>query len=159
MMITVRPCVRFRSCRMPEHVAGGRQVERTGGLVGEEELRPFGEGAGDGHALLLAAGHLGREMVRTVGEAHQFEGGGRVERMRGEFGRHLDVLISGQRRHQVVELEDEADLADGGTAVSSVVVHGRQVGVAVPDVAGGRTIHAADEIEQRALAGAGWARG
>ena len=40
----------------PEHFDGGAGVEIAGGLVGEEELRAVDEGAGDGHALLLAAG-------------------------------------------------------------------------------------------------------
>ena len=40
-------------------------VERGGGLVGEQQLRVLGQGAGDGDALLLAAGQLGRALVQA----------------------------------------------------------------------------------------------
>ena len=44
-------------------------VEVAGGLVGEEERRPVDQRAGDGDALLLAAGELGRAVVEAVAEA------------------------------------------------------------------------------------------
>ena len=44
-------------------------VEVAGGLVGEDERRVGHERAGDGHALLLAAGQLGRLVVEAVAEA------------------------------------------------------------------------------------------
>src|SRR5215475_6927075 len=47
------------------HDLGGRfGVERAGRLVREEDLRPGDERPRDGHALLLAAGHLGGAVLR-----------------------------------------------------------------------------------------------
>ncbi|PKP73851.1 MAG: MBL fold metallo-hydrolase [Alphaproteobacteria bacterium HGW-Alphaproteobacteria-6] len=40
---------------------GPHRVERRGRLVGEDDARAVGEGAGDGHALRLAARELGRK--------------------------------------------------------------------------------------------------
>ena len=45
-------------------------VERRGGLVEEHDLGSHGEGPGDGHALLLAPGELGREHVGLIGGPH-----------------------------------------------------------------------------------------
>ena len=47
---------------------GGPVVEVTGGLVGEEELRFGDERAGEGDALLLAAGEFAGAVVGAVGE-------------------------------------------------------------------------------------------
>ena len=41
-------------------------VEVAGRLVGEDDLGPAGERAGDGHPLLLAAGQLRRSVVEPV---------------------------------------------------------------------------------------------
>ncbi len=54
-----------------EHVLGGLRVEVAGRLVGEKEPRPVGEGAGDGGALLLAAGKLRRTMIDAFGNAER----------------------------------------------------------------------------------------
>ncbi len=43
-----------------EDALGGLGVEIAGRLVGEQDQRGVGDGAGDGDALLLAAGQLGR---------------------------------------------------------------------------------------------------
>ena len=44
-------------------------VEIAGRLVGEQHRRLVGERAGDGHALLLAAGKLVGRVVAALGEA------------------------------------------------------------------------------------------
>src|SRR5215204_830344 len=81
-------------------------------------VRPHDDGlvderAGDRHPLLLAAAHLGRELVRLLGDADSFEGGERPPARL--FGPHacdqegqLDILHGGEDRDQVVRLEDEA---------------------------------------------------
>ena len=53
-----------------QDAAAGGAVEVAGGLVGEQDRRPGGEGAGEGHPLLLAAGELARVVVAAVGEPH-----------------------------------------------------------------------------------------
>ena len=52
---------------------GALRVERAGGLVAEEDLRLRGERAGDGHALLLAAGELRGIVFQLVAEAHELK--------------------------------------------------------------------------------------
>ena len=49
------------------------RVERRGRLVEEHHLRVHGQRAGDGDALLLAAGELGRVLVGLVGDADPVE--------------------------------------------------------------------------------------
>ena len=99
-----------------EDLLAGRAVEVAGRLVGDDQRRVGNERAGDRHPLLLAA----RQLVRTV-----IARGRRVRparapvstrspalaaRQRGEQQRQLDVVERRQHRHQVVELEDEADV-------------------------------------------------
>src|SRR5438105_13887907 len=43
-----------------DDLGGGLAVEVAGRLVGDQYLWPVDQGAGQGHALLLAAGQLGR---------------------------------------------------------------------------------------------------
>ena len=52
---------------------GGVRIEISRGLVGEDEHGVVGQGAGDGHALLLAAGELAGKVVHSVPEAHALE--------------------------------------------------------------------------------------
>ena len=46
-----------------EHDAAGGEVERAGRLVAQKQRRALGDGARDGHALLLAAGELRRKVI------------------------------------------------------------------------------------------------
>ena len=45
-------------------MTGGVRIEVAGRLVGEQQARRVGDGAGDRHALLLAAGELRRPVRR-----------------------------------------------------------------------------------------------
>ena len=51
----------------------GLAVEVAGRFVGQQEGRLVDQGAGDGHALLLAAGKLVGMVVGAVGESHDLE--------------------------------------------------------------------------------------
>ena len=51
-----------------EDLGAGAAVEVAGGLVGEDDLRAAGEGAGHGHALLLATGELAGPVLEAVAE-------------------------------------------------------------------------------------------
>ena len=55
--------------RSVEDLAAGARVEVAGRLVGEHDRRPRDERAGDRHALLLAAGELGRAVAEALREA------------------------------------------------------------------------------------------
>ena len=81
--------------------AAGGAVEVAGRLVGQDDAHAGGEGAGDGDALLLAAGKLARIVPQPMAEADgpQLLFGPR-ERLRGalELERHGDVLQRGHGR-------------------------------------------------------------
>ncbi len=86
-------------------------VEIAGGLVGEDELGLIDQGAGDGDALLLAAGELGGEMRQAIAQAHAAQGfcglrfvGDAVE----VLGEHY-VFHGGEVGHEMELLEDEPD--------------------------------------------------
>ena len=49
-----------------EDLGPGAAVEVAGGLVGEDDRRLAGQGAGDGDALLLAAAELARAVLEPV---------------------------------------------------------------------------------------------
>ena len=60
-----------------EHLRLHRDVERAHRLVGDDQLGPRDQRAGDGDALSLAAGEFVRVLVERVGaQAHGFEHGG-----------------------------------------------------------------------------------
>ena len=63
-----------------EHLAARGLVEVAGRLVGEDQGRVGDQRAGDGDALLLAAGQLGRLVVDAVAEAEPLERRGRPAR-------------------------------------------------------------------------------
>ena len=56
-----------------EDLGAGAGVEVAGRLVGEHDVGPGVEGAGDGDALLLAAGQLARAVAQAVGEADRVD--------------------------------------------------------------------------------------
>ncbi len=93
-----------------DFLAGG-VVEVTGGFVGEEKRGVVAQGAGDGDALLLAAGEFRGPMVQPRAEADLLEqvcaGGGvaLASEPRGE----LDVFQRGELGKKMVGLENEAD--------------------------------------------------
>jgi hypothetical protein len=53
----------------PQDFVAQFRVQRAGRFVEEHHLRLHGQGAGDGHALLLSAGKLRRISVRLVFQA------------------------------------------------------------------------------------------
>src|SRR5690606_21057216 len=85
------------------------------GLVGKYDLRIAGERAGDGDALLLAAGKLRRVVMLA---ALQPDLGQRLGGAGGAFGaahalvdqRKLDVFLCRGAREEVEALEDEAEV-------------------------------------------------
>ncbi len=98
-------------------------VEIRQRLVHEDQRRLDDDGAGDGHALLLAAGELSGQLVLLAGELHE------PERMRharravgGRDAAHpqaeADVLGDGHVRKQRVVLEHHAEAALFGGSVS-----------------------------------------
>ena len=60
--------------------------------------------------LLSSAPVVGRELVLVLGQAQHLQKLAEVQRAAGEVLAHLNVLLHGQVRHEVVELEHEAQL-------------------------------------------------
>ena len=98
-----------------QHLPAGLGVQGAGGLVGHDDGGPGGDGPGDGHPLLLAAGHLRGDVSGPVGHIHPLQGlQGPVVPLahahplvdQGE----LHVLPGVEGGDEVVALEDEADL-------------------------------------------------
>ena len=112
----VLPSSSFSRSSKPEDLLRRRAVEVAGRLVGDDQRRIGDQRARDRDALLLAAGQLVR-VVRPSRSARPTSASAVATRSRrsrrdsdGELQRQLDVLERGQHRHQVVELEDEADV-------------------------------------------------
>jgi hypothetical protein len=82
--------------------AGGG-VEVSGGLVGQEHVGVHGQGAGDGHALHLAARQLGGPVLAPVRQPHPVQQllhpllALALSHLAEEHG-HLDVLEGGDLR-------------------------------------------------------------
>ena len=57
----------------PQDFLARPRVESTRGLVGEQERGPVGQGPRDGHSLALAAGELGGQGVRLLGNPDLLE--------------------------------------------------------------------------------------
>ena len=139
-----------------EDLLGGLVVERARGLVAKDEARILDEGATDGAALLLAAGNLAWELVAMLPEAERAQEVLHGQGIAREVCCDLDVLPNGEVRHEVVELEDKAQLA---TAVLAEVLarEGCEVASIDRDAAAVRVLEATDEVQEGRLARAGGA--
>ena len=88
------------------------RVEVACRLVGEDQIGPGRQGAGDGDALLLATGELARAMGQAVAEADGLDDRAQprsVGAAAGQGQQERDVLLGVERRQQVVGLEHEPD--------------------------------------------------
>ena len=137
----------------------GFGIEVAGGLVRQQQGRAVGEGAGDGDALLFAAGQFVGLVEHALGEADGFEqaGGAEAAVAAGDLGQdhgRLDVFHGIERGQEVEALEDEADAV-------AAVAHQLRLGSRAQfqtvhvDFAAGGAVQSADEVEQRGFAGAG----
>jgi hypothetical protein len=134
-------------------------VEVTGRLVGEDDRGVADQRTGDGHALLLTAGELAREVIEAMLHLDLRQHGlGLGLHVRGDEAlaigqREADVLEDGQLADQVEGLEDEADLAvaDAGALVAGEVA---DVVAVEPVLAAGRRVEEAEDREERRLAAA-----
>lgn len=106
------PRLAHESVEEIQHVGGGVRVERAGGLVGQDERRVVYQRAGHRQALLLAAGEPVRVTPGAVAEADPLEElpgprpAGRIGLPR-DLERQQQILLDGEERDQVEELEDE----------------------------------------------------
>jgi hypothetical protein len=143
-----------------EDALGIGGIEVAGGFIGEEEAGFIGQGAGDGNALLFAAGEVVGAAMELVAEADEFEElAGAIFHFRlgeeaGAAHGNLDVFEGGEFLEEKVELEDEADFL--------VAEEGEFVLVEIGDDLAGDfdgavvgLIEEAEEIEEGAFTAAG----
>ncbi len=135
-------------------------IEVAGGLVGHEDGGAEHEGAGEGDALLFAAGELDGVMITAVGEAdvveEGFGAGGGISGEAGEFGGEEDVFFGGEGGDELIRLEDEAEFAGAEEGERVFTEAGDFIAVELDGAAGGG-IEAGEEAEEGAFAGAGGA--
>ena len=105
-----------------EDLVAGLAIEVAGRLVAQQQRRIGDDRAGDPDALLLAARQLPRIVPGAVGEPDDLERGRHVLRAARVFDSFVSssgsstFSLGRQHRQQVVELEDEADVAARATA-------------------------------------------
>jgi len=140
-------------------------IERAGRFVGEQERRLVDKRPNDRYALAFAAGELTGAMIEPLTKADAVEqaagaiNGSFAGSKTGGASRscqsgHKDVFQRGALRQEKVGLEDEAELAvaHGGDRV--LVQRGKVLSVQ-RDGAAVRAVQRANDLQQRALTGAG----
>ena len=149
-----RPAVLVELLEDRQDVPRRRGVEVSGRLVREDQLGVGDERAGDGDALLLAAGELVGGVVDAVVEPDHPQRAHRrlapARRPAVEEGQ-LDVAPGGELLEQVELLEDEADaeVADVGELV---VAHPHHVLAGEEVAPRGGDVETAEDVHQRRLA-------
>ena len=98
-----------------EHDLAVLGIERGGGFVADDERRFVDQRAGDGDALLLAAGEFVRAFLPALAEADRIERGARAfERLAVgntlDEQRDADVFRDAEGGDEIELLEDEADV-------------------------------------------------
>ena len=137
-----------------------RRVERAGRLVAEDDLRVGRQSAGDGDALLLAAGKLAGVVVLPVRQADDFEQ--LVDALfnlralhAGDFHREGDVAAHIPLREQIEMLEDHRDLL--AELAERLRAERGEILAVDDDAARGRLFQKVDAAHQRRFARAGHA--
>ena len=123
----------------------GLVVKRAGRLVAQQKPRPFGQRTRDGHALLLAAGELGGEVLHPLAEADLPQHLVRRDGVLAELARDLHVF---QRCHvgkQIIELEHKADLMPA-VGRQPFAVKPRHILARQKHMAGGQPVHASENV-------------
>ena len=144
-----------------QHVGAGLGIQCAGRLVGHDNGGMGGDGPGNGHPLLLAAGHFGGLVVGPVVHLHLAEGlhghflppGGRdplIDQRKGHVFQGVQLL------NEVIALKDKADLPvpDVGQLLVAQPCHVGSVQMVVPV---GRHIQTAQHIHEGGLSAAGGA--
>ncbi len=140
-----------------EDVLGRGRIEVARRLVGHQQRRVVGQSAGDGRALLLTAGDLAGQLVSLVGQPDGIEQGHRPRlpftprQLLDQVHRQHDVLDQAERRQQLKELEDDAQMfaTPDGQLVFGHRMH-RLAGDDDLPLAG--VVDAGDHVEQRRFA-------
>jgi hypothetical protein len=140
---------------------GRLRVEVSGRLVAQEQGGLADERPGDGGALALSAAELRRAMAEPVGESDALQQGAgaileRGARLRVGQRRDQDVLQHRVLRQEMMVLEDESDRSIAEPGELRLRQRARVL-TADPHRPGGRPVEGPDQVQERALAGAGGA--
>ena len=152
---------RLSSMKRRKQPARHLRVDVAGRLVGEQQLRLVDDGAGDGRALLLAAGEHVRVGVHAVAKPHPLQQIGHVllvvrHPLAGNPQRHGHIVPGGHVVEQAEILEDDADAAAQLRAPRRR--HAADVLAQHMDLAPRRQDRHEQQAQQRRLAGARWTR-
>ena len=111
-----------------QHLPAGAGVQGAGGLIRQNDGGLSGQGPGNGHPLLLAAGELTGQVAALIRQPHPLQGPDGplmplLARHTGIEQRQFHILLHGQLGNEVILLENESQhpVADLGLLV---VVHG-----------------------------------
>ena len=140
-----------------DNIVPGCDIEIAGRLVGEDQRRARGNGAGDGNTLLLAARKLGGIMIEPVAKADcfQFRTGACLRiGLSGKFHRGGDIFQRGHRRQQVEGLQHDPDPATA-RAGEAILVHRHEILPGDIQIAAAGAFEARKHRHERALARAG----
>ena len=139
-----------------EHGDARFHIERAGRLVAKQHLGPLRNRPRNGHALLLAAGHLRGKVVHAIREFDERERGFRRHRVARDLGDERDVLPPGEAGDEIVKLENEPD-GIAPEAREFVLVRTGKVVAAIGERAVGRRVESAEDVEERGFSRAGCA--
>ena len=137
-----------------EDVFRGRGIEVTGGLVGKKDLGLGDDGAGDGHALLLAAGELRRLVLQAFLQAEETDYHVETVRVKAvpvDVLGESDIVAGVEGGEEIVFLEDKTDFVAAQEG-SRRVAHGGEIVAVEQDAASGGLSEAADDVEHGGLA-------
>src|SRR6516225_854595 len=135
----------------------GAGIEVAGGLVGEDDFRPTGQGPRDGDPLLLPAGQLRRAVPQPRAQAHRVHNRaepGSVGGAPGDVQREGDIVRRGEGRQQVVGLEDEADVVAAQPGQPALRQRG-DLGAADPHPPAVGAVQPRHAVHERGLTGPG----
>jgi len=145
-----------REQQIDNRLAGG-VIEIAGRLVGRQQFRLGNDGAGQGNALLFAAGQLGRVMTKPMAGADRIETGDGARLgivAAAQFQGNSDVFQRRHGRHQMERLEDDTEMV-AAKARQGIFVEGAEVGAGDSDPARRGALEPGDQRQHGRLARAG----
>lgn len=141
-----------------EDAGGVVGIEVAGGFVGQKKGRAVNEGAGDGRALHFAPAHLMGKGIGPRGQTDQLEhfrrpGAGLAGFCAAKEERQFDILGGCHGGEEIEKLEDDAEALAAVSGQGGIVgpVKGQTVD---GDLAGGRLVESAEQVEQGAFSAA-----
>ena len=140
-----------------EHQNAGGGIESAGWLVAQEYIRSFGNGPGNGNALLFTTGKLGRKMVNAALEPNQFKCLFRRHWIGRYLGHCRHIFPGGEAGNEIIELEHETHVFTALTG-EFAVAGSTKIKIPIPDFAGRWHIQPAKDGKEGGFASTGSAQ-